>query len=147
LITPNKLADRYVELWNEPDAAIRRQLVDELYAPDADYIMYRRDPFHGRPAIADQITYTIDLYRPMGFIFRSMHNATGHHNLVRFNWVMVSAETGEMEMAGQDIVVLDDQDRIRSDYQFHDKIPSSFAYNDGFEEHGVATRPAEPQWR
>jgi hypothetical protein len=147
LITPSELADRYVALWNEPDIEVRRKLVAELYAPDATYIMYRRDPFVGREAIADQITYTFDLYSPMGFVFRSMHNATGHHNLVRFNWVMVSAETGEMEMQGQDILALDGQGRIRSDYQFHDKIPSSFSYNDGFEEHGVATRPAQPQWR
>ncbi|MDH2428358.1 nuclear transport factor 2 family protein [Sphaerisporangium sp. TRM90804] len=143
-LTPNQLADRFVALWNEPDAERRRLGVVELYAPDATYVFYRRDPVHGHEAILSQITYTKELYGPMGYAFRSSHNAIGHHGVVRLNWVMVRAATGEMEMAGQDVVVLDEDGRIRTDYQFHDRLPSSFAYNDGYEEHGRATRPARP---
>ena len=142
---PNELADRYVKLWNETDPDLRHVAVEQVYAPDAEYVFYRRDPIRGRAAIEDQIAYAHELYDPLGYVFRSSHNAVGHHNLIRLNWVMVSAAGGEMEMAGQDVLVLNDQGLIRADYQFHDLRPSSFVYNDGFEEYGVATRRGRPQ--
>jgi hypothetical protein len=143
---PNELADRYVALWNEADPQARRAGVERLYAPDATYVFYRKDPCRGWAAIYEQMTYTYELYRPMGFMFRSAHNAIGHHNVVRLNWSMVAESTGELEMIGQDVVVLDDAGRILLDYQFHDRLPTSFVYNDGYERDGVATRRAEPQW-
>ncbi|MBG0851768.1 nuclear transport factor 2 family protein [Streptomyces spinoverrucosus] len=142
---PNELADRYVTLWNEKDPERRRAGVAALYAPDATYVFYRRDPVRGREAIAAQMAYTHEIYGPMGYEFRSGNNATGHHDVVRMNWVMVVAATGEMEMAGQDVLVLDESGLIRFDYQFHDRLPTSFVYNDGYEEHGVAVRPARPE--
>ena len=141
---PNALADRYVALWNERDPERRRAAVRELYAPDATYTFYRKDPIVGQEAIIAQLDYTHEIYDPMGYVFRSANNAVGHHNVVRLNWVMVNGETGEMEMAGQDMLVLAADGRIQSDCQFHDLLPSSFRYNDGFEENGVATRPAQP---
>ena len=142
---PNEFADRYVMLWNEVDADRRRKGVIDLYSPDAIYVFYRRDPIRGHQAIIDQLAYTQEIYRPLGYAFRSAHNAVGHHNLIRFNWVMVSTANGEMEMSGQDVVVLSDDGRISADYQFHDRLPSSFVYNDGYETNGVATRAARPQ--
>lgn len=144
LPTPNRLAEAYVKLWNEPDPGLRREGVKKLYAPDATYIMYRRDPFHGHEVITEQIKYTYDIYFPLGYHFQSCYNAVGHHNLVRFNWVMVSDETAEVEMAGQNTVLLAEDGRIQADYQFHEKIPTAFVYNDGYEETGVVTRPAKP---
>ncbi|MET9610542.1 nuclear transport factor 2 family protein [Streptomyces sp. NPDC006512] len=142
---PNELLARYVALWNETDPARRRERVEALYAPDAVYVFYRKDPIRGHAAILDQLAYTHQVYGPMGYEFRSSNNATGHHDVVRFNWVMVSAATGEMEMSGQDIVVLAEDGRIQADYQFHDRMPSSFVYDDGYEEHGVAVRAARPR--
>jgi len=143
-MTPNQFADRYVSLWNETDPELRRRKTHELYAPEATYIFYRRDPFHGVEAIAEQVTYTADIYHPMGYRFRHSGTALGHHNLIRFQWVMVHQETGDWQMAGMNVVALDDQGRIIEDYQFHDRIPTAFVYNDGFEEDGKVTRPAKP---
>ncbi|MGO4463482.1 nuclear transport factor 2 family protein [Streptomyces sp. NBC_01276] len=142
---PNELLARYVALWNETDAQRRRDMVHALYAPDCTYVFYRKDPIRGHAALLEQLAYTHEVYGPMGYEFRSSNNATGHHDVVRFNWVMVSAATGEMEMSGQDIVVLAEDGRIQADYQFHDRMPSSFVYNDGYEEHGVAVRAAQPR--
>lgn len=140
---PNAIADRYVRLWNETDDERRRTGVAELYAPDATYVFYRKDPIHGHAAIVEQLAYTQRLYRPMGYAFRSCNNAVGHHNVVRFDWVMLAA-SGELEMHGQDVLVLGEDGRIRFDYQFHDRLPTSFVYNDGYETAGVAIRPAQP---
>ncbi|GAA0209256.1 hypothetical protein GCM10010492_03710 [Saccharothrix mutabilis subsp. mutabilis] len=144
-LDPEEFADRYVALWNETDPDRRRKGVVELYAPDATYVFYRKDPVVGHEAIIDQLAYTHEIYDPMGYVFRSAHNAVGHHNLVRLNWMMVLAATGETEMRGEDLLVLDDDGRILSDYQFHDELPKSFVYNDGYETDGVATRPARPE--
>ena len=141
---PNQMAALFVALWPETDPESRRRLVDELYAEDATYVFYRRPPLHGRQRILDQIIYTQELYRPMGYVFKSSHNAIGHHDVMRWNWVMVTRDGGDLEMAGQDMVILAEDGRIQTDYQSHDRTPASFAYNDGFEEHGVATRPARP---
>ncbi|WP_331741577.1 nuclear transport factor 2 family protein (plasmid) [Streptomyces sp. NBC_00726] len=143
--TPNALLDAYVALWNETDPERRRAGVERLYEPDATYLFYRKDPIRGHQAIIDQLAYTQEIYGPMGYTFRSSHNAVGHHNVVRLNWVMVAGATGEMEMAGQDVIVLGEDGRIRYDYQFHDRMPTSFVYNDGYEEHGVAVRDARPE--
>lgn len=143
-IRANEFADRYVELYNETDILARRWRVTELYAPNATYIFYRRDPFRGHEEIAEQVTYTANTYHPMGYFFVSASNAVRHHNLIRFNWVMVSRETGDMEMAGQDVVALDEDERILTDYQFHDRLPTAFVYNDGYEETGKVIRPAKP---
>lgn len=142
---PNEFANRYVAVWNETDPSARRQRVIELYAPDATYVFYRRDPVQGHQAILDQLAYTHEVYDPMGYVFRSAHNAIGHHNLIRLNWVMVAEATGELEMCGQDVIVLDGEGRVHADYQFLDRPPTSFAYDDGYEIHGVATRPARPR--
>lgn len=143
---PHELAERYVALWNESDPGRRAAGVQELYAADIEYLMYRRDPFHGREALLEQITFTYDLYRPMGFEFHDARDAIGHHNIVRFGWTMRVIGTGEVEMTGQNVLVLDDDGRIRADYQFHERMPTSFVYNDGFEEDGVVSRKAEPTW-
>ncbi|WP_117208722.1 nuclear transport factor 2 family protein [Allorhizocola rhizosphaerae] len=144
MMSPNAFAERYVALWNETDPQARRRKVDELYSPDAVYIFYRRDPFRGREAIAEQVTYTADLYHPMGYVFRPAYTAIGHHNLVRFNWAMVHRDTGDLQMAGQNVVALDENGLIVEDYQFHDRIPTAFRYNDGFDETGKVTRKASP---
>lgn len=143
---PHALAERYVAVWNESDPVKRAEGVRELYAPDIEYVMYRRDPFHGWDALLEQITFTYDLYRPMGFAFQYAGDAVGHHHLVRFGWMMRVLATGEVEMTGQNVVVLDEQGRIRADYQFHDRLPTSFIYNDGFDETGAVTRKAQPTW-
>jgi len=124
----NALVDRYVALWNEADDELRAKTVEDMYTTDAVYVMYARDPFVGHRAITRQITYAHRLYTPMGYTFKSSHNAVGHHNLVRFNWVMLSRETGGVEIVGLDVMVLDDSGRIRADYQFHEKLPS-FSYD------------------
>jgi hypothetical protein len=143
-IGANEFVDRYVALYNETDPAERVRRTRELYAPDATYIFYRRDPFLGHEAIAEQVAYTAGIYHPLGYHFVSCHNAVRHHNLIRFNWVMVSGTTGEVEMAGQNVVALAADERVQTDYQFHDRIPTAFVYNDGYEETGKVTRPARP---
>jgi hypothetical protein len=121
VIRRNELVDRYVAMWNERDSDVRRKLIEELFAEDAVYVMFSRDPMHGHDDIAEQIDFAHKLYFDRGFVFKSSNNADGHHNLVKFDWVLVSSETAELESLGFDFFVLDDDGRISQDYQFLSK--------------------------
>jgi hypothetical protein len=51
-------------------------------------------------------------------MFRARDNAAGMDDVVKFNWEMVRISDGEVAGVGLEILVLDDDGRIRIDYQF-----------------------------
>jgi hypothetical protein len=51
-------------------------------------------------------------------VFRARDNAARLDDVVKFNWEMVRTSDGEVAGGGLEILVLDDNDRIRIDYQF-----------------------------
>ena len=117
----NLIADRYVALWNEPDDARRWQRLTELFSADAEYVMFNNPPFVGLAAIYKQISIAHRVYVPRGRTFRSSANALGHNHVLRFSWVLLDTASGEPDMMGSDVLVLDGTGRIRADYQFHDE--------------------------
>lgn len=119
----NEFVDAYVTLWNERDEQKRRAMIEKLWAPEGKYVNEPNECV-GYDAIAAQITFAHDYYHDKGFQFRSQHNAVGHHDTMKFNWVMVSGESGELESIGFDFVVRDEQGRILADYQYIEKPPS-----------------------
>jgi hypothetical protein len=115
---PNELAERYVRLWNEPDAVARRRMVDELFAADGTHVDQQAD-VTGRAAIADLVGRRHRRFvLTDGFAFRSRRNADGFRNVVRFNWELLPAATGRVRAVGLDLLTLDDDGQIRMDYQF-----------------------------
>jgi hypothetical protein len=122
--TFNRLAERYVAQWNEPDPEVRHKLVEELWAEQGTY--YNRFfVVQGRDTIQYAVTNGYQEYISKGFVFRSCHDAYGHHNGVTFGWVMVNAATGEVDTFGQEYIVLDEDGRILMDFQFQMKRPSA----------------------
>jgi hypothetical protein len=119
----NQLAERYVASWNERDPELRHKLVEELWAENATYFN-RFFVVQGRETIEFATGRGHEEYFGKGFCFRSRNDAYGHHNGVRFGWVMVSAATGEVDTFGEEYVVLDEDGRILLDYQFGMKRPS-----------------------
>jgi hypothetical protein len=120
----NELVDRYVAVWNQPDAALRRRGIAELWTEDGVHLT----PVHearGYEAIEARVTGAHQRFVGTGgYIFRAEPNtADGHHNVVRFNWEMVPANGGAVEAAGFDFLILDDDGRIRYDYQFANPVP------------------------
>lgn len=124
----NAIADRYMRMWNIHDDDARRREVEELYAENAVYVFFNYEPFVGRAAIFKHVTVSHRLYYGRaGARFASCQNALGHHDPMRFDWVMHSAE-GETAMLGNDVFVLDEAGRISADYQFHVRMsPGAYA--------------------
>jgi SnoaL-like domain len=115
------LAQRYIDAWNQTDAAARRTAVDKLYADDARYV----DPLavaQGREAIASMIGAVQEQFP--GLSFRLVGAVDGHHNQARFGWELGPAG-GEAPIVGFDVAVTDDDGRISTVLGFLDKVPSA----------------------
>jgi hypothetical protein len=134
-ISPQDLADRYIAQWTEPDAAERRAAIERLWAEDGTHIL--QPPVEIREIAAklgfDHTTLEAQGYDAIeirvarsyeqfvekgGFTFRSRAGAVRLHGVVKFSWETVSVDTGDVAGGGLEILVLDDDGRIKADYMF-----------------------------
>jgi hypothetical protein len=79
----------YVAAWNEPDAAMRQEILDGCWADDAAYV----DPsveLKGRAALLQHIS-KLQAGRP-GARIEMMSGVDAHHDVVRFLWRLVRAD-------------------------------------------------------
>jgi hypothetical protein len=115
----NDVIARYLDCWNETDPAVRRKLIDEVWAAEADYI----DPMaeaHGRDAI-DATIGAVQQQFP-GFVFTLAGPVDAHHRQARFTWSL-GPEGAEPPIVGFDVAVTDEDGRIVTVLGFLDKVP------------------------
>jgi SnoaL-like domain len=111
---------RYLNAWNERDAAARRATLEDIWAPDGTYT----DPLAqvaGRDGI-DAAIAAVQSQFP-DFVFRPGGAVDAHHDLARFSWELGPAG-GEALVVGFDVAVFDAAGRIRSVHGFLDKVPA-----------------------
>jgi hypothetical protein len=134
VIDIKELVGRYVAVWNEPDAELRRKAVAELWAEDGVQILQPPREIReaaaalgitpilearGHDALDVRVTRSYEEFiAPGEFFFRARDNADRLAGVVKFNWEMVPTGGGEPAGAGLEILVLGEDDRIRTDYQF-----------------------------
>jgi hypothetical protein len=129
------LAEKYLALWNEPDADRRRRTIAELWTEDGRHILQPpqeiRDiaaqPGIGLPAILEARGYEeIDArvtsayehwVASEGLSFRGRDDADRLGDVVKFHWEAV-AKDGELIAVGLDFLVLAADGRIERDYTF-----------------------------
>jgi hypothetical protein len=110
--------DRYVALWNEPDAEVRRRTIEDLWAPDGTNFTPSIEAV-GYDQINARVTASYDAYIAGGkYTFRSHLAPAGHHGAVLVSWAMVTLPEEEVASIGIEFLVLNDQGRIASDHQF-----------------------------
>jgi len=134
-MSARELVSRYVAVWTEPDAELRRKAIQELWAEDGAHIL--QPPQEIRQAAAglgfpsatlqarghDELEARVtrsyqDFVAPGQLTFQARDNADRLHNVVKFTWDMVPAGGGEAAGTGLEILVLDEDGRIEADYQF-----------------------------
>lgn len=134
MIDTKELVGRYVAVWNEPDAASRRKAVAELWTEDGVQILQPPQEIRetaaslgltpvlearGHEALHVRVTRSYEKFvAPGEFFFRPRNNAVRLADIVKFNWEMVPTGGGEPAGVGLEILVLDEDGRIRTDYQF-----------------------------
>src|SRR5882672_12532853 len=118
----DRLVERYVNLWIEPDARIRRETVRELWADDGAHVLLAppreireaanglgfRDPtfeLRGHDALAARVTRSYEQFiAPGQFSFRSRKNAVRLGDVLTFNWEMIPRDGGAVVGVGQEIL-------------------------------------------
>ena len=133
--TPQQLADRYVGVWNEPSPDARRRLIRELWAEDAEHLLQPpremreaaeqlgfespRLEARGYSALELRVTRAYeDFVAPGQFVFRARPNAERLRDHVKFNWEMVSTADSSVAAVGLNVLVMNEEDRIRMDCTF-----------------------------
>ena len=113
-----RLADRYVAVWNETDADRRRQAIAELWTPSGEHYTATRE-VRGYAELEQRIIGSYERnIRDGGYRFRAVQDARVLREVVTFHWEMLPAGSEEVSASGQIILIVDGEGRIRTDYQF-----------------------------
>lgn len=121
--TISALVERYVALWNQADAQLRRRSIDQLWAEDGVHFS-RSIEARGHAQIEARVAKAHAEFVGSGrYRFVSANNVQSHHGGVRFNWRMVGVSDQRVAAIGFDFLLLDADGRIHSDHQFSDPLP------------------------
>ena len=113
-----KFIERYVELWNEPDAELRRTTIEELWATGGANYTQTTEAV-GYDSLEARVTRAYEAYVGSGeYRFRSVVPPAAHHGAVKVQWEMVTVPDGAVASVGHEFLLLGDDGRIISDHQF-----------------------------
>jgi hypothetical protein len=130
-----QLADRYLALWNEPDADWRQRMIAELWTEDGSQILQPPQEMRkiaASPGIGLLATLEARGHAELearaatsyehwvgseGLSFRGRDDAERLGDVVKFHWEAV-AKDGEAFTVGLNFVVLAADGRIERDYVF-----------------------------
>lgn len=118
MIDIEAFAERYVRIWNEPDIEARRQTVRDLWHDNARHLA-RTIEAVGHAGIETRVTNAYEKWvREKDNIFRLRDGVDGHHDTIKLRWEMLPARGGDVISVGFDFLVLGEDGRIRTGYQF-----------------------------
>ncbi|MGV9413498.1 nuclear transport factor 2 family protein [Nocardia sp. NPDC003693] len=113
------IARRYIDIWNEGDAGVRRARIGELYTAEAEFT----DPLvrvRGVAEIDDMISGARERFAGLEF---GLGAVDGHHDIARFTWTLGAPGAGEPLVIGFDVITLVDG-RIDRVHGFLDRVPA-----------------------
>src|ERR671918_276495 len=130
-----ELAEKYIALWNEPDADRRRRMIAELWAEDGRHILQPPQEIRGiaaQPGIAMTAILKARGYEEIearaasvyehwvgseGLSFRGRDDADRLGDVVKLHWEAL-AKDGTVFAVGLSFLVLAADGRIERDYTF-----------------------------
>jgi hypothetical protein len=130
-----ELAEKYVALWNEPDADRRRRIIAELWAQDGTHILQPPQEIRAiaaQPGIALTAILKAQGYEEIearaasayehwvgseGLSFRGRDDAERLGDVVKLHWEAI-AKDGSVFAVGLTFIVLAADGRIERDYTF-----------------------------
>ncbi|GAA4571515.1 hypothetical protein [Planotetraspora kaengkrachanensis] len=134
-IHTQELAGRYIALWNEPDAGMRRKAIEEVWAADGTHVLQPPQEIreiaaglgfdsttleaHGYDEIEVRVMRSYEKFvAPGEFLFRPRGDALRLHDVVKFTWEMVPVGGDGAVGGGLEVLVLGEGDRVIADYMF-----------------------------
>ncbi|WRZ89190.1 hypothetical protein OHB54_08950 [Streptomyces sp. NBC_01007] len=136
-IDAQDLIERYIGVWNEPDAEIRRTRVHELWAKDGAHLLRPPQEMHdravslgfgtavlearGHDELHARVTRAYEEFvAPGTYVFRIQEPARRLNDVITFRWESFRTGDGQVTGGGLEFLVLNEEGRIRADYQFVD---------------------------
>ncbi|MFF3466834.1 hypothetical protein [Streptomyces sp. NPDC002619] len=136
-IDPQSLTERYIGVWNEPDSEARRKTVHGLWTEDGLHILRPPQAMHdtavglgfptavlearGHDELHARVTRAYEEFvAPGTYVFRIQEPPTLLRDVITFRWESFHREEGRATGGGREFLVLDEDGRIRLDYQFVD---------------------------
>ena len=132
-----QLADRYMALWNEPDADRRRRMIAELWTEDGSQILQPPQEMReiaaspgiglaatlearGHSELQARATMSYEHWvGSEGLSFRARDDAQRLGDVVKFHWEAVAAD-GSTAAVGLNVLVLAADGRVQRNYTFVD---------------------------
>jgi len=115
-----QIADRYIALWNEPDPAVRRQLLARDWTDGASYA----DPMMAGRGINDIDALIAGVQKQFpNFSFRLTGKPDGFGDNVRFSWSLGPGDYVDAPFEGTDFARLENG-RIAAVTGFLDRVPA-----------------------
>ena len=113
------IVERYLATWNAKGPE-RVTLLAEHWSPEVTYV----DPLAevSGPEAVDALIDGVQEQFP-GFVFSRVSEPDAHHDQLRFSWGLGPAGE-EPVVVGFDVVVLDEDGRIRDVRGFLDQVPA-----------------------
>jgi hypothetical protein len=130
-----ELAEKYIALWNQPDADQRRRMIAELWTEDGRHILQPPQEIRGiaaRPGLAMTAILEARGYEQIearaasayehwvgseGLSFRGRDDVERLGDVVKFHWEAV-AKDAQTSAVGLSFLVLAPDGRIERDYTF-----------------------------
>ena len=107
----NNLIHRYIDAWNETDAARRQELVADVWTDDGTYLdpLMSGDGHDGIAAMIGAAQQQFPEHR-----FELSFGPDAHNDVVRFAWRLYGAEGEAAVAAGVDFGTVAEDGRLRS---------------------------------
>ncbi|WP_280498051.1 hypothetical protein [Nocardia asiatica] len=133
----SRFAERYVALWNEPDAEARHRQIRRLWSEDGAQVLV--DPPQAMREALAALAFPVPTVEIRGYealdrrVDRAYDEfvAPGEHvftadgpavrlsvDLIGLTWHMVTKAGGAVVGGGYDVIALDEDGRIRWDHQY-----------------------------
>jgi hypothetical protein len=115
----NQFADRYVAVWNEPDAAKRRQQIAALWVDEGEHYV-EATKFVGLEALERRVVDAHNEFvRDAGNRFRAVPGARREGDVVTFYWEMLPAAGDTVLGKGLEFMIVTERGQIIQDFQFY----------------------------
>ena len=113
-----EIVERYVAVWNETDGTARRRMIEQLWVEGGRHFVGNREAI-GYDALEVRVTGSHDKnVRDNGNRFRARPDARQVRDAITFHWEMLRGTSDEVAAVGLEVLLVDAQGRIVTDYQF-----------------------------
>ncbi len=113
-----QLVEQYIQIWNEPDDALRRASIAKLWTEDGVQFTSEHE-YRGYDGLERRVESAHEEFvKQGGFAFKLSGEYQAHHGAVKLTWEMVPAGGGTVAATGIVFLFLSDDGRARLDYHF-----------------------------